>query len=118
MHMLLLKFIIHKTPKAIAVTKVKGHAAQEQVDDVTVTAQDKEGNEWADEAANKGARDVETPVSEMAATYSKKNGQYKAMMERIHKFIVHMKKAERQMRSRKEMQSDPFQDTAKLGGGN
>ena len=53
-----------------------------------------EARQWADDAANKEARDVEPLLVEMATTYSKTNGQYNVMMERVHKFIAHVKEAE------------------------
>ena len=42
-------------PRSVKITKVKGHATQEMVDEGNVRAEDKEGNDKADEAADMGA---------------------------------------------------------------
>ena len=54
MHLLLLKFVIHKNPKAIAVTKAKGHAKREHIEAGLTTAERALGNAGADKNADEG----------------------------------------------------------------
>ena len=49
------QLVKQRGPKSVRITKVKRHDAQEMVDEGKVRAEDKEGNEKADEAADMGA---------------------------------------------------------------
>ena len=46
---------------------------------------------FADEVADKGARDINETLAALASMYSGKSVQYKNFMQKIHKFIVAMK---------------------------
>ena len=47
--------VLQRGPAAQRLSKVKGHATAQQVEEGLVQACDKAGNDWADEFANKGA---------------------------------------------------------------
>ena len=49
------QIVKQRGPKSVRIAKVKGHATQEMVDEGKVRAEDKEGNDKADEAADMGA---------------------------------------------------------------
>ena len=59
-----------KGPRAINLTKVKGHAAQEMVDEGRVDEEEKKGNAGADEGANKGAEEEQQGLSTVARKYA------------------------------------------------
>ena len=54
----------------VGLTKVKGHATNEMVAEGSVQKDDKEGNDMADDAANKGAIDMQKDLADVAAAYA------------------------------------------------
>ena len=50
-------FVAWRGPWSVWLSKVKGHATQEQVERGAVKAEDKEGNDLSDEAAGEGSKD-------------------------------------------------------------
>ena len=70
-----------KKPWAVWVTKVKGHAKQEDVEDGTVREEDKAGNDKADEAADRGSRREQERLAAAAGLYSKRNTRYQNWSE-------------------------------------
>ena len=57
--------VASKTPNAITMTKVKGHATMEMVDKGEVVAEEKDGNDEADYAAEKGAKGMQENLKHM-----------------------------------------------------
>ena len=60
-----------KNPKAVKLTKVKGHATIETLEEQKVIFDDKHGNDEADAAAEKGATLVQPAVRRLARFYQK-----------------------------------------------
>ena len=54
-------------------TKVKGHATQQHIDEGTATLEQKEGNDWADDFADRGALEHEPVVERMAKWMQKRH---------------------------------------------
>ena len=59
-----------KGPRAITVTKAKGHATQELVDEGRIDEEHKKGNDGADDGASKGAEDEQQHRSTVARKYA------------------------------------------------
>ena len=87
---------MQKGPRAICLTKVKGHATQAMVDEGTLIAAHKEGNNGADEGADKRAVDEQQDLSNAARKYAGRQWRYKQMMVRVHLYIIHLRKATRE----------------------
>ena len=60
--------VVSKGPWAIWLSTVKGHATTEQVAAGEVEKEDKEGNDMADEAADKGSKELQRWLASMAKT--------------------------------------------------
>ena len=69
--------ILAKGHAAVKLSKVKGHPTQQMVGEGSVKRDDWVGNQYADEAADEGARDVDETLSGLASLYNRKNQHYK-----------------------------------------
>ena len=58
--------VLERGPDAQKVSKVKGHATQQHIDEGLATAEQKEGNDWADTYADKGAMQHEPVAVKLA----------------------------------------------------
>ena len=63
-------------PESVTISKVKGHATDEMVDEGKVRLQDKKGNDNADSAADKGATSSQKKVHRHGAMYSTRHLEY------------------------------------------
>ena len=97
-----------KTPQAVKLTKVKGHATNEMVEQGKVQFDDKHGNDQADIAAEKGATLVQPAVRHFARFYEKRHRDYVKFIERIQKLIVKVKKEEKAIRTQKATEANPL----------
>ena len=79
-------------------TKVKGHAKQEDVEDGTVREEDKAGNDKADEAAYRGSRREQERLAAAAGLYSRRNTRYQKLVRMIQSFIIKTKNEEKERR--------------------
>ena len=70
----------------------------------TIKQADKDGNDEAEHAAGKGSSDAQGSLDNLAANYSQRRGQYKKLMQRIHRCIIEMRKAEREKRKEQDEQ--------------
>ena len=84
-----------KNPGAIKLTKVKGHATEEMVQKGEVAERDKECNDQADKAADKGVVDEQGPLSYMGWKYVARMKAYTRFMGRIHQFIIKVRKGQK-----------------------
>ena len=75
-------------PESVTISKVKGHATDEMVEEGRVRLQDKRGNDNADSAADKGATSSQKKVHRHGAMYSTRHLEYRTLMCRIHNYIV------------------------------
>ena len=91
-----------KNPKAVKLTKVKGHATEEMVESNLVEADDKHGNDQADTAAEKGTDHAQNTLTYFANFYQRRQSEDAKFMERVQRFIVQTKKAEKKLRTDRE----------------
>ena len=89
------ELVRERGPESVVITKVKGHATQQMVDEGKVEKDEKEGNDQADEAAEAGATKSQGRVQTFAETYSWRHGQYRKLMTRIQQYIVACEKRKR-----------------------
>ena len=102
------KSTIAKGPRAVLLTKVKGHATAKMVEDGTVQADHKEGNDGADEGADLGATDEQQGLSDAARKYAGRQWRYKQFMIRIHAYIIHLRRTHRAKLEEIEKVRNPF----------
>ena len=102
-------FVLHKSPKAIKLTKVKGHATKDMVEAGEVREPDRRGNDEADAAAGRGSKDAQPQLQALAGIYNYRHKLYKKFMDRVHRFIVEVRKVEREKRQRMKKEKDPFE---------
>ena len=108
------KMLQCKGPESVNAQQVKGHASQEMVDQGTVTAEDKEGNDYADEAASKGSHDDQSRLLALTNLFSERHVAYQKFMSRVQRFLVKMKIAEKRAWDEKSVAANPL---AVLKGG-
>ena len=80
-----------KKPWAVWLTKVKGHATDEQVAEGTVKEEDKQGNEKADEAADRGSKEEQENLAIVAGLYSRRNKKYQQCTGRVQNFLLQIR---------------------------
>ena len=78
------------------------------VDEGKVRAEDKEGNDKADEAADMGATTSQGKLEFFAEIFSWRHARYRSLMARIQCFIVELKKEEQPLKQEQEKAKDPF----------
>ena len=103
-----------KSPEAVRLTKVKGHATKQMVIHKEVRADDRFGNDRSDQAAEKGVANEQPKLSRLAKFYAGKQKDYKQLMQKIQKFIVATKKADKDLRGRMKKEEDPFENKENL----
>ena len=69
--------------RSIKVTKVKGHTTEEQVEDGKVKREDKEGNDEADRAANRGVEEHTEGLEEFARWIYRRHKKYVGVVAEI-----------------------------------
>ena len=70
------KTVASKTPTAVKSTNVKGHAAKEMVAAGIVPAEQKDGNDGADDAADKGSIGEQPRLYHLARLFEKRQVAY------------------------------------------
>ena len=103
------ELVRERGPESVVITKVKGHATQQMVDEGKVEKDEKEGNDQADEAAEAGATKSQGRVQKFAEAYSWRHGQYRKLMARIQQYIVALRKEEKRLKQEDEKEKDPFE---------
>ena len=86
------KVVSQRGPWGITITKVKGHATHEMVEEGKVEEEEKKGNDGSDEAADIGATTSQGRVANFAGLYSWRHQMYRKLMTRIRLYIVCLKK--------------------------
>ena len=97
-----------KGPESVEAKKVKGQAAEEMVSDGRVNAEDKAGNDFADEAANKSSHDDQRRLLSMTKLFSERHVAYQKFMARIQTFVIQMKFVETKVWEEKEAAEQPM----------
>ena len=85
-------------PHTVCITKVKGHATTEMVEEGVVAEEDKAGNDGADAAADLGAMESQSQVYKFGALYCRRHKLYRNFMCKIQRFVVGLKKEEKKLR--------------------
>ena len=106
------KMVEAKGPKSVSYRKVKGHATEEVVASGKVTREDKEGNDEADSAADRGSNNEQSSLYTLTKMLAARHEEYKLFMARVQKFLVATKKAETATWEEKERWEAPFQTLA------
>ena len=81
-----------KNPKTIKLTKQKGHATQEMVDEGEVREADKEADHQSDRAADKGVVEEQQQLNWLGWKYAARLRAYARFMEKVHDFIIKVTK--------------------------
>ena len=97
----------------IRLTKVKGHATSQMVEDGKVKPEDKNGNDEADDSADRGAEKLQPGLAGIAGYYARKHHAYKDMMKEVHKFIIDVKRSDKEKREKKKLEANPMKDKEK-----
>ena len=84
-------------PYSVIITKVKGHATEQMVQDGKVERCDKEGNDKADKAAELGATISQARVQAFGRLYSCRQQEYRTFVCRVQRYIVALKEEERRL---------------------
>ena len=74
-----------------------------------VEAEDKAGNDMADQAADQGATKSQGRLQVFASLYAWRQGRYRKMMARIQQIIVEVKKEEKKLKQEDNKVEDPFE---------
>ena len=96
-------------PHTVSITKVKGHATNEMVEQGKVEGGDKQGNDAADVAADCGAIDSQAKVHCFRGLYCNKHKRYSPFMCRVQRFVAGLKKEGTRLKQEAEKEKDPSQ---------
>ena len=102
------KAVDARGPGYTRISKAKGHATQEMVDEGKVQKEEKKGNDQADTGAERGAVTMQKVTHKLADLYSWRHGGYRNLMVRIQSFIVGLKNHDRKLREEERKNVDPF----------
>ena len=89
------KLVRQRGPKSAKITKVKGHATEEMVQQGKVKAEEKRGNDHVDEAADAGATKSQGRLKIFGELYSRRHECYRKLMAQVQTFVVELKKEEK-----------------------
>ena len=98
----LLAAVKEKGPWSVWVTKVKGHATDEDVGQGIAKVEDKEGNDNADKAADKGAKDKQEKLPAVASLHARRAKEYQQLTRRIQNSICNIEKDEKELREQRD----------------
>ena len=96
-----------KKPDAITITKVKGHATQEMVNEGKVRPADKDGNDKADEAADEGVELFTQPVVRLSKQFAKRHTAYSHLVGDIHEHLAFVYKVRAVLLQKAEQHTKP-----------
>ena len=74
------RMLLRRGPESIQTIKVKGHATEEMLEIGKVKAEDKKGNDKADEAAGRGSRDEQRRLFALTELYAERHEAYRMFM--------------------------------------
>ena len=86
------KVIKQRGPRSAIITKVKGHATEEMVQQGKVKEEEKKGNDRADEAADVGATKSQGRLQCFGELYSWRHMCYRKFIAKMQTFVVELKK--------------------------
>ena len=79
-------------PWVVKLIKVRGHATEQQVVEGFVREDDKQGNDNADEAAERGSSKEQEHLAVVAGLYSRRNKKDQQCTRRAQSFLLKIKK--------------------------
>ena len=83
--------------------KVKGHAAQEDIDQCRSNPEDKEGNGVSDHPAGEGVKTLNGDgLTRLSRWFAERHRNYCKLIKRIHKMIITIALAEKEGRAIRE----------------
>ena len=100
--------ILAKGSSSIKVTKVKGHATQEDIDQGKSNIHDKNGNDEADTVANLAVANHAPGMVSLTNWYAARHADYTKLVGRVQLFIIGMVRAHRQADEARLKESNPF----------
>ena len=106
------RLILAKGPEAIKVTKVKGHATDEDVREGVATAADKAGNDVADSIVREANALHGKATIDLAHWLEKRHTAYCTMMGEVQQIIIRMLSLDKEERDRRRQETDPFGHTS------
>ena len=89
--------------QSVWITKVKGPATKEMVEEGKVELDEKRGNDGADKAADMGAKDSQEKVHRFGEMSCLRHKCYRTLMCRIQHFVVGLKMEEKRMKRRRKL---------------
>ena len=98
-----------KGPESINMIKVRGHATSNMVREGKANAEDKQGNDKADQAASKGSKDEQRRLYAMTGFFAERHEAYRKFMGRVQTFLIAMQRAGKEAWENKEKESKPTQ---------
>ena len=104
------KAVEAKGPRWVRLRKVKGHATDDMVKAGKVQEHEKLGNDKADVNADKGAIEDDKRLHDLADHYSHRQRYYGYFMQRVKKYIIGMRKAEKELRGKIKLRENPLED--------
>ena len=102
------RVILAKGPGAIKVSKVKGHATAEDIEEGKATAVDKAGNDVADSLVRNATALHGKGTVGLAYWLEGRHKAYCKMMGEIQQFIIHMLTLDKEERDRRRREANPF----------
>ena len=100
--------ILAREPRAIAVTKVKGHATEQDVEEGRVRVGDKIGNDASDKLATDGIQGHGVHIVALSNWLAARHRAYCRFMVQVHMFIIHVMEADKEERDRRARARNPF----------
>ena len=73
---------------AVRISKVKGHATQDMIEDQTVRQIDKDGNDFADNAASEGVGVSGKPVIKPGARWAQRHRAYCEFLTKLYEYLI------------------------------
>ena len=75
-------------PASIEISKVKGHAAEKNIEDGIATRTDKEGNNEADSCADEGFNAHSLDMIQISRILARRQHEYVSLVNNIHDHIL------------------------------
>ena len=91
------EMVKQRGPHSVTLTKVKGHATEDMVNEGKVKLSEKQGNDKADIAADLGATSSQAKVQAFGPLYCQRQKNYRALMCRVQNDIVGLKVEEKKL---------------------
>ena len=98
--------INQRGPASIKLTKVKGHSTEEQVKQGKVTQEDHDGNNRADDLADKGVEAHGPDICGIGTLFAKRHGAYTKLVGRMQMSALRLMEHIQAIREKKEEEKE------------